>query len=191
MKKTRFNYLFLILILLLPVSLGAFDFGLLTNQYMGLSNAGEDDNQFEYKGGVIPRFSYLFGETGSFYTSASFTVGYLDEFYFVPELLRTEFSIGFGGFGIRAGRFNYSDPLTYIANGLFDGIQLNHTSRFGRFGLGAWYTGFQYKREAKIRMTEEDQRIYDLKLNYSDFFDTYFAPKRMLGSLNWEHPSLV
>ena len=191
MKKTRFNFLFLVLILLLPVSLGAVDFGLLTNQYMGLSNDGGDDNNFEYSGSLIPRLSVLFGETGLFYTSGAFTIGYADEAYFVPELLRTELSIRFGGFGIRAGRFNYTDPLSFIASGLFDGIQFSHTSRFGRFGLGAWYTGLQYKKAAKIRMTQEDERIYTSALDYNKFSDTYFAPRRMMAALNWEHPALV
>jgi hypothetical protein len=140
MKKTRFSFLFLLTILLLPVSLGAFDFGLLTGHFFELENDGEE-YFYEYNGYIVPRLSFFFGETGSFYTSAKFSVMYDDEIFYVPEILRTELAIRFGGFGIKTGRFFYSDPLDFIVSGLFDGLQFSHTSRLGQFSLGAWYTG--------------------------------------------------
>jgi len=175
---------------LLPLSLGAYDFGLLTNQHVGISNSAGDDNAFEYSAGILPRFSFLVGETGSFIISAGLTLGYDEKFYFVPELMRTEFSMRFGAWGIRAGRINYSDPLSFIAEGLFDGAQLTHSSPFGRFGFGAWYTGLLYKRTANITMTAEDAGLYSSDLDYGDFSNTYFAPRRLLFSLDWEHPSV-
>ena len=191
MKKTRFGFFIFLIIFLLPVSLWSFDFGVLLNQYAGFGNSAGDENVSEYNAGIVPRALFYFGDTGSFFTSASMTVGYKDEFYFVPELLRTEFSIYFGGFGIKAGRFNYSTPFSFIAEGLFDGIQFTHSSSAGRFGLGAWYTGLLYKKNADITMTSEDMKKYNTPLDYSDFADTYFAPRRFFAAIDWEHLSLL
>jgi len=199
MKRTRLVYLFILLIFLPPASLAAFDFGLLLNQYAGYGNsAGKtadssdgEENVFEYSAGIVPRAMFYFGDTGSFFTSASITFGYKNEFYYVPELLRTEFSVRFGGMRIKAGRIGYSDPFTFIADGLFDGLQFTHSSGAGRFGLGAWYTGLLYKKSANILMTMEDQKNYSIPLDYSDFVDTYFAPRRLLAAIDWEHLSLL
>jgi len=179
------------LILLLPISLFAFDFGLITNQYIGYGNSGGDENYFKYQGDILPRISFLIGDSGELFLSAGMTLGYEEEFFYVPELLRTEFSMRFGSSRIKAGRFTYSDPLSFIANGLFDGLQFTHNSNAGNFSVGAWYTGLLYKKNANITMTGNDQAIYDSVLDYNDFFDTYFAPPRLLASLNWEHPSIA
>jgi len=188
MKKRA---LFILLIFLPPACLSAFDFGLLLNQHAGFGNSAGDKNVFEYSAGIVPHAMFYFGDTGSFFTSASMTFGYKDEFYYVPELLRTEFSVHFGRLGIKAGRFSYSAPFAFIAEGLFDGIQFTHSSGSGRFGLGAWYTGLLYKRSANIIMTMEDQKKYSTPLDYSDFVDTYFAPRRFLAAIDWEHLSLL
>jgi len=190
MKNTRFGILFFLALLILPAFIHAADFGLLLNQYGGFGNYGNDDNFYEYQAGLVPRFSFLIGETGSFFASASMNVEYKDKFYYYPELLRTELALRYGAFGIKAGRINYSAPVTFIAEGLFDGFQFSHTSSAGHLGFGAWYTGFQYKKSANIMMTAEDQTLYDSPLDYSDFFNTYFAPGRLLASLSWEHPSI-
>ncbi|MDR1839983.1 MAG: hypothetical protein LBQ93_10425 [Treponema sp.] len=190
MKRTHIGFLFFILIC---SSLWGFDFdfGVLLNQYAGFGNSTGDENDFEYNAGIAPHAMFYFGDTGSFFTSASITVVYKEEFYVVPELLRTEFSIYFGGLGIKAGRFSYSDPFTFIAEGLFDGVQFTHSSGAGRFGLGAWYTGLLYKRSANIIMTSEDMKKYNAPLDYSDFADTYFAPRRFFAAIDWEHLSLL
>jgi hypothetical protein len=192
MNKTRLKYLFLILIILFPAVLPAVDFGLILNQYGGVGNSEFDSFTGEYRAGLIPRFSFVVGDTGSFFTSASLTAGYstANGGYFVPELLRTEFSMSFGAFGIRAGRIGYSDPLTFIAEGLFDGVQLSHGSSLGRISLGAWYTGFLYKKNIDITMNESDQELFASDLDFGNFVDTYFAPRRMLVSLDYEHPSI-
>jgi hypothetical protein len=192
MNKVRFIYLFL-LIILFPVSIKAYDFGLLTSQYMGFGNSEFRNNVNEYRGILVPRLSFLVGETGNFFTSASLDFGINDDgdIYFIPEILRTEFSMQSGGFGIRAGRMSYSDPLDYIATGLFDGVQLTYNSIIGRIGLGAWYTGLLYKDNANIAMNDNDQTKLKTDLDYGNFFKTYFAPSRMLVSLDWEHPSVA
>jgi hypothetical protein len=185
---------FLAAILIPPAPLAAFDFGLITNQYAGFYNQtdGENiENIFEYKGGVIPRFSGLVGDSGEFLISAGFSFRVKDGFYFVPELLRTEINFRFGGSAIRAGRIYYSDPLGFIAGGLFDGAQFSHNTSAGIFSAGVWYTGLLYTETAKITMTDTDMDMYEAELDYGDFADTYFAPRRLLASLDWEHPSIA
>ena len=168
----------------------AFDFGFIVNQHIDLGNQNPEDINFNYRGDFFPRFSFLTGETGSFIVSAGLTLGNDPEFHYVPELLRTELSMNFGALGFRAGRFGYSTPLYFITEGLFDGIQLTHSSSAGRFGFGAWYTGLLYKENLNINMTAYDRRINSALLEYDDFFNTYFASKRLLASLDWGHPSI-
>ncbi|MCL2209556.1 MAG: hypothetical protein FWC19_06685 [Treponema sp.] len=189
MKTPRFGILFLIMVLS-PAVTGAVDFGLLLNQYAGLKNSENNNFEFEYNAGLVPRFSLLIGDTGSFFLSAAMNIEYTDKFYFYPELLRTELFLNFGQIDLKAGRIIYSAPFDYIASGLFDGLQFIHSSRAGRFGLGAWYTGFQYKKSANITMTNEDQLLFNSEVDYNNFYGTYFAPKRLLVSINWEHPSI-
>jgi len=191
MRKIRCFCLFFFAILILPVSLPAFDFGLITNQYAGYYNQAGGEGIFEYKGDLLPRFSGLIGDSGEFFISAGITFGVKDEFYFVPELLRTEINLRFGGSAIRAGRIYYSDPLGFIAGGLFDGVQFSHSSSAGILGAGVLYSGLLYKETAKITMTDNDVDIYAAKLDYDDFANTYFAPARLLASLDWEHPSIA
>jgi len=190
MRNARFWILFLSSLLFLSSFLNAADFGLLLNQSGEYGNSGDDDNFYEYSASLVPRFSFLIGETGSFFASASMTFGYNKEIFYYPELLRTELAFNSGSFGVKAGRFNYTAPIPAIVDGIFDGLQFTHTSSAGHFGLGAWYTGFQYKKSANIIMTAEDQMLYDSPLDYGDFFNTYFAPGRLLASLSWEHPSV-
>ena len=182
---------FLAAILILPASVRAFDFGLITSQYAGLYNQTDNENIFEYKGDVIPRFSGLIGDSGDFLISAGFSFRAKNEFYFVPELLRTEINMRFGGSAIRAGRVYYSDPLGFIAGGLFDGIRFSHNSSAGILGAGMWYTGLLYKETANITMTDNDADIYEAEFDYGDFANTYFAPARLLMSFDWEHPSIA
>jgi hypothetical protein len=180
----------LLLLLTLPVSLSAFDFGLVINANGGVGNTGLEENAFTYKVDVLPRFSTLIGDNGEFVLSAGFSLGLEEDFFYVPELLRTEFSMRFGNSGVRAGRIAFSDPLSFIADGLFDGFQYYHNSRAGSFRVGAWYTGLLYKERANIVMSGNDQIAFFKPLDYDDFADTYFASKRAIASVGWEHPSI-
>jgi hypothetical protein len=192
MTSTRFwkKIVFLfVIIFILPFSVFAFDFGVIANVYAGYGGVG-DENSFEFKANILPRFSFLIGENAELYLSAGITLGEDGGFYFAPELLRTEFSIRFGDSGIRAGRIGYSDPLSFVASGLFDGIQFFYNSSLGSFRVGAWYTGLLYKKSAAIMMTADEQESYNSPLDFSDFLDTYFAPRRLLTSMEWEHSSV-
>jgi len=194
MKNTRILFLrvfLLMLISLAPCPLGAADFSLITNQHAEAYNQADEDNAYKYQADILPGFSFLLGGSGEFFISAGFTLGVDGDFYHVPELLRTELSWRFGSSGIRAGRILYSDPLGFIASGLFDGAQFSYNSQIGVFSLGVWYTGFLYKTNAGITMTKADMALYNAPFEYSDFANTYFAPRRMLSSLDWEHPSIA
>jgi len=85
------------------------------------------------------------------------------------------------------GRLLYIYPLGFIATGLFDGIQMTHTSSSGRFGLGVWYTGFLFKKTANITMTNEDVEIYSAPFSIEKYSDTYFAPKRAIAAFDYQH----
>jgi hypothetical protein len=181
-----------------PTSL---DFGIVFNQYVSgyflpieddpVNNIkNEFDRSFEYRADVIPRVSFLLGDIGMFFMSLGFTMGYNGTYYDIPELLRTDVMLRFGEFGIRGGRFHYSDPMNFVVNSLLDGFQVTHNSPMGRFGLGAWFTGILYKKNAQIMITDREQDIYDAPIDRKDYHNTYFAPQRYLVSLDWEHPSV-
>jgi len=168
----------------------AIDFGVIVDQTAGYGGAG-DDTGADYIGAIVPRFSTLLGEAGSLYVSAGFTVEYGDDtITFVPELLRTELSWLFNFGDLKAGRMYYADPLGFIADGLFDGARFNINTGVGTISAGAWYTGLLYKRRAEIAMTPEEIEAYALEPDFSDFANSYFAPRRLAAALDWEYLSL-
>ncbi|MDR3021010.1 MAG: hypothetical protein LBU66_08960 [Treponema sp.] len=186
MKKLNF----LFVLILLPVFIGAADFGLLLNQNAGVGNTS-GENAFEYSAALLPRYSFPIGGTGSFIMSAGLTYKYVnDESVFIPELMRAEFSMLFGEFGIRAGRITCSTPLV-IADNLFDGFQFTHTSLMGKFGFGMWYSGLLCKNTLDITMTKEDVTASAALFDWENFADTYFTSKRLIVSADWENPLIA
>ena len=189
MKKPLLLF-FGVLLVLLPVVSRAADFGLVLDQSVGYGGAALD-----YTGVLLPRFTTSFGNFGSLYVSAGVVVEYPGTnvngmLNVVPELLRTELWI-FDRADLRMGRLYYSDPLGFIADGLFDGLRYTYEASVGSFSAGLWYTGLLYKSRARIAMTAEEQKSYNVKFNYDgDFWNTYFAPRRVLSALDWEHPGL-
>jgi hypothetical protein len=181
----------LLVFLLLPTSLFAFNFGLAVGVDAGYGNPGSEESSFDFQTNVLPSFSMLVGDNGEFIAMAGLSLGVGNSgFFFVPELLQTALTMRFGNMGIKAGRFNYSDPSSFVVEGLFDGFQFFYNSSLGNFHIGAWYTGFLYKKNAAILMTEGDQESYNALLDYGDFLNTYFAPRRIFASIGWEHLSL-
>ena len=175
---------FLVLLFLLPAVLGAFDIGLVTDHNLGHGGIGGESTT-DYKMALIPRLSFLIGDSVDFFFSGGFNLGFEDKnSSMVPELLRTEFSWSFSNAKIRAGRIQYADPLGFIANGLFDGAQFLYDTTVGSFSAGAWYTGLLYKKRANITITPEDFEDY-----YKD--NTYFASRRIVAAVDWEHPSIA
>jgi len=176
---------------MLPSALFAADFGFAVNFSGGYGNPAIEENKYDYKIDFLPRLSFLIGDNGEFSALAGFTVGYEEYFYYVPEIMQAELTMRLKGSGIiRLGRMGYSDPLSFIAEGLFDGAQFIYNSGAGSFRIGAWYTGFLYKKNINITMTENDLAGFNAVIDYDKFADTYFAPKRMFASIGWEHYSV-
>jgi hypothetical protein len=187
-KKTLSTLLFVICYSLFANCLWAYDVGVILDQNADYSVAGSD-TVFIYKGLVIPRLSGLISSTGEFYISAG--VNYQnDPWSFVPELLRTELSWRKSGMEISLGRVPYSDPLGFIASGLFDGGRFSYYTEAGTFSAGAMYTGFVYKKRINIEMTSGDEESNNAAFDYGDFSGSYFAPRRVLAAFDWEHQGL-
>jgi len=190
--KKNYCFLFILpLMFMLPAVLGAVDFSFITNQYAEAGNQNTGESKFnEYRADFLPGFSFLLGDTGNFTLSAKISVIRQDELLWIPELQRTEFSWRWSNAGLRVGRMNYSDPLGLIASGLFDGVQFEHNSKAGIFSIGAWYTGLLYKKTAYIIMKPEEQKAFSIPVDLADM-NTYFASRRLLVSLDWEHLSVA
>jgi len=183
--NSRFKLLCSLILAFCPL-LPAWDFGMFLNQETGYGGIGSD-GIFDYSIGVVPRVTGLIGQTGEFIISGGFELNYNDGWDYVPELLRTELSFHSGAWAFEIGRMYHSDPLGFIAEGLFDGAKLAYNSEAGTFSVGAWYTGLLYKKRANIALTPEEHEANNAPLDYDNFGGTYFAPKRFLGALGWEH----
>jgi hypothetical protein len=169
----------------------AADFGLILDVTPGAGDYGTG-NKFDFSGILIPRFSVLLGNNGEIFISAGISADYQNESWSViPEILRTEFTTRFNNLELKLGRTQYADPLGFIADGLFDGARISlDTDELGSFSLGTWYTGLLNKNRVKITMTREELEYFYTETDYSNFADTYFAPRRLIVSLGWEHPGL-
>jgi hypothetical protein len=177
----------LILFLLLPcLSLWAVDFGFILNQSAGYGGIGKD-GLFDYSIAAVPKVSGLIGTTGDFIVSGAIEAGYDESGSFVPELLRTELSFHPGDWAFEIGRMYHSDPLGFVAEGLFDGVKAAYNSELGTFSAGLWYTGLLYKKRTAIEMTDEETEAYNTALDFGDLQGTYFSPKRFIAALAWEH----
>jgi len=193
-----------ILIFLPCLSLWGTDVGLildLTAGYSGSEDTGalgfvkdafEKKDALEYSGALIPWFSASPGNRGSFYFSASVRGDRKNKtLSYMPEILRTEFSFRSDSGEARLGRMQYTDPLGFIADGLFDGAYISLDMGGGSVSLGAWYTGLLCKERANITMTQAELQSYNTALDYENLTDTYFAPRRVISALGWEHPGLA
>jgi len=200
MKKLFFPFALLFLILPL-LSLSALDWGLILDQSGSIENTNyvgdKTDNLADgivYSGSLIPWLSTPIGSAGKLFLSAGVTAELINtEFTIVPQLLRTEFIYNFGeGKELKAGRMDYADPLGFIANGLFDGAQFSfNIGNIGTLGIGAWYTGLLYKRNAKITLSGDDWTSYYTMLDYSQFMDTYFSSRRLIAAVDWDYPDVT
>ncbi|MCL2070127.1 MAG: hypothetical protein FWH19_03985 [Treponema sp.] len=188
MRGKRFG-IFCGLLMLLCSLAPALDFGLVLDQGLEYSGSG-DDTALYYTGILIPRVSGLLGEQGGFYVSAGLSYE-SDPLAFLPELLRADLYWRYGWAELRLGRMFYSDPLGFIAVGLFDGGRFSFDSPVGSFSAGAWYTGLLSKKRALVEMTPKELEHNNKDIDYNDFANTYFAPSRVLAALGWEHQGLA
>jgi hypothetical protein len=81
--------------------------------------------------------------------------------------------------------------LGLIVDGFFDGAHFSYDTGMGAFSAGAFYTGLLYKKRINIKMTGSDQASYSVPFDFADFADTYFASRRAVAALGWEHPALI
>jgi len=176
---------------LLPVSVSAHDFGLHLNQLARFGGVGNDSGVDKYYAGIVPRFSAQVGDYGDLFLSAGFRTIYEGGWTFVPELLRNEFSRSFGDVDFRVGRMTHADPMRLVAAGLFDGVRFSRHTGTGTFGAGVWYTGLLYKNRALISMTDCDAASRREAFDWNRFGETYFASRRLMAALDWEHPSFA
>jgi hypothetical protein len=191
--KRIYALLGLVLCLITPAF--AADVGLLLNQTLGYEGY-ETDGAVDYSGTISPWFSSSLGKNAGFYLSAAFTLkyeGFEDGWNGgVPELLRTELNLRFReAVTLKLGRIYYADPLALVAEGLFDGVRTDIDAGGGAVSLGLYYTGFLYKKNINIHLTDEEVVEYDTPFDYGDFADTYFAPRRAVVSLGWSNPGLA
>ena len=194
MKKILF--LLTVVFHLYAFSLYAFDFGLVFSQ-----DASLDVPAFDFKEAgsslsvsLMPRFTTPLGKTGRLYVSAAInykTTNGTEPFTVIPELTRTDVNFNFGNVNLNIGRMFYSDPLGITANGLFDGVQVSIVTRNGNIRLGEWYTGLLYGERAAITMTPDELKSSFDKVDNNNFVNTYFAPKRVLSALEYDHPSIA
>ena len=190
MKITNRLFSLIAFLFLLPAAVQAIEFGVVANIHGGTGNSAAEDNEMDLKIDLWPRLFTLIGDNAELLITAGVSSSMENDFYPIPELLHTEFSMRFGPSGLRLGRFNYSDPLSFIAEGLFDGAQFFANTQSGTFRAGVWYTGLLYKNNIVIAMTDNERINNSKPVDYDDFFDTYFASRRLIASLGWEHPSL-
>jgi len=203
MKKSFTTFALRAVFFLCSLSLYAVDFGVVFTQNADI-NAPDfklEDADNDISGILSPRLSALLGETGDLYLSAA--VNYQidpgtkmsevtgESFSIIPELTRTDFAFSAGNADIKIGRMFYSDPLGIIANNLFDGARVSFITSGGNIHVGGWYTGLLYKKRAAITMTGNELKSSYIKVDNNDFANTYFAPARVLGALEYDHPSLA
>ena len=188
-KRFKLFSLCFLLIGLCPL-LSALDFGLLLTQDAGYGGTGKE-GYFDYSISAVPRMTALVGRTGNFTITGSFEADYNGGWDYAPELLKTGFSFYPGGWAFEAGRMYQIDPLGYVAEGIFDGVKIAYSSEAGTFSAGAWYTGLLFKKRAIIAMTSGESKANDTPVDFNDFMETYFAPKRFLGAFGWEHLGLA
>lgn len=192
MKKYRIISLSVLLVFFSALSLWAVDFGLILEQDANAGGFFNNDTDFSYSASLTPRLSGLIGANSDFYISAGIEAAYKDsEWAFMPELFRTQLSLRSGsGLEVDLGRMYHSDPLGFVAEGLFDGVKVSFDSSAGTFSAGGWYTGFLYKKRIEIAMTAKEAEALAAGISYDDFADSYFATKRVIANLGWEHLSL-
>jgi len=121
----------ILLLLIFPVCLWAFDFDASFTQDLGIS--GGDNTDVDYSSGFTPFFSTSFGDSDDLYISAWIKVVYeYDKNNFAGEFPGA-YTRRFKDYKIKAGRIPYAAPLDFIAGGYFDGAQAFYDTNFETF----------------------------------------------------------
>ena len=72
--------------------------------------------------------------------------------------------------------------------GRFDGIDIHYNPEKFKLGFNAFYTGLLFKDTANISVSPKDIEDHDIDFNWTDFGNTYFAPRRLTTSAYGEFP---
>jgi hypothetical protein len=148
---------------------------------------------FSFTGIAAPWISGIAAEKLSFYLSGGVELTYADKKLKKPpliELNRTELVWHPDTMLVTFGRQHFKDSAEFIASGLFDGINASAGFSKARLSMGVYYSGFLYKEQAEILLSDSDKARYNRTLDYSDM-ETYFASRRALVSLEAEFPDLT
>jgi hypothetical protein len=183
---------------LLPVPgpAGALDFGLVLTQELKTANEG-GEGAFSYTPAAGPWVSGPLGEKFNLYLSGKIRFAYTHgvggvsawrEPVALPELDRSELTWQVSPvLSCTVGRQGFRDPAGLTAGGLFDGVSAGLSAGGSRFTAGAYYTGLLGRDTAAIVMTGRDREGYAAPVALDG---TYFASRRVLGGVGWEHPGL-
>jgi hypothetical protein len=183
-KKTFFLAALLLLIAGAGFSL---DFGGVLSQAAELNpyGAGVEASDFSYSAAISPWVSAALPNNVFLYLSAGFTGRYEAERW-KPLFEVGRFELAWQArpnIFLQAGRFAYHDPLSLVADGLFDGLAGSFGLGNGRLSLDFLYTGLLYKKTANVTMSAGDS------LDYADEA-AYWAPSRFLVSALYTLPGL-
>ena len=193
MKKIFITY-YLLTITFCHTPVFAADFGAVTSAQLTAEKT--DEAAVKGKVTIAPWFSLpfdmpVFG-TADFYASLGLTASYDKKLFFIPELFRLELSARpMDALSLTVGRIPWHDASRLVAKGHFDGLEAVYN--FGRFRLGgaALYTGLLYKETGNITVSPGDPKNYGADFTFSEFSDTYFAPRRFFTSLYGEIPGFL
>jgi hypothetical protein len=165
------------------------DYGLLILQTPtltgGETSSGENSNVFSYTGTAIPWFAAPLGEKADLYLSVGLSAELEDETWKpVPEVYRFEFIYNPNpDMRMELGRVPFSESLSYVFSGIFDGVAARFSLGGGRLSAGVFYTGLLYKKAAYIVMGAEDRADYYDR-------DVYFSSRRLVFGANWEKTNI-
>jgi len=178
--------LIFLLLIIFNYKVFAADYGLVLSQQLLLE--GNKETDFTSNTSFIPWFSAPVGDF-DLNISAGITASYRNKFVMVPELHKLELSAyTFPLFNIRAGRIAWQDYSGFTAKGIFDGADVQFKLGTVLLNTALLYTGLLYKETANINITPGDPKDYNLKFDWSDFGNTYFAPGRFITSFHGEFP---
>jgi len=191
----NYSYLFTLFTVFFfcSLSLNAVDFGLVLSQNVesNVPTSNIEKTSFDnIKTVLMPRFSSPLFDNCNLYVSGAISYE-ADSAMVIPELTRTEISLKREYANLNVGRIFYSDPLGLTASGLFDGAQVSFITSNGNIRATGLYTGLLYRKRALITMTPNELKTGNDKVDYDDFANSFFAPKRILAALDYNHPSLA
>ena len=155
-----------------------------------LDAAGQDEAEVIGNIIIAPWYSVPFDKS-ELYISAGINTSFGDRSYFAPELFRLEYSFWRSDMiSFRVGRMSWQDTSGFIARGRFDGADAQFDLGSIRLGANLLYTGFLFRETAYVNVSPQDTKDYGETLKWSEFGDTYFAPRRLLASVYGQFPGL-